>query len=340
MLQIYEGFPERLLDLEAARLKAELAGPSLIEVPGRREPPLFVSVLLHGNETTGWEAVQRVLSAYRSKTLPRSLLLLIGNVDAAAARVRRLPGQPDFNRIWPGTSLEDGPEQRMAAEVVARVRSRGCFASIDIHNNTGVNPHYGCVNRLEGPYLQLAALFSRTVVYFTRPHGVQSLAMANIAPAITVECGQPGSPGAAEHAAELLASALQLSRLPQGVPAGVSIYHTVAAVRIPRSVSFSFGAGEAVEMQLMDDLERCNFRELPAGTRFARVRPGSGAFFSVEDNEGREAAAEYFLREGDEIQLRQPATPAMLACNEEAIRQDVLCYLMERIAPPEQAAAS
>ncbi len=332
MLKTYQGVPEGLLRAQADELEERLGGPSLIEVPGRREPPLFVTVLLHGNETTGWEAVREVLADFQGRPLPRTLLLFIGNVRAARSGVRRLPEQPDYNRVWPGTTLPDSPEQRLAAEVVARVRSRGCFASIDVHNNTGLNPHYGCVNRLEGPYLQLAALFSRTVVYFTRPQGVQSLAMARVAPAITVECGQPGSPGAAEHAAELISSALHLSRLPEGVPADISVYHTVAAVRIPQQCSFGFGDEAAgVDLQLMDDLERCNFRDLPEGTVFARVAPESRAFFTVEDNEGREAAAEFFQRDGETIRLRRPAMPAMLACNTTAIRQDVLCYLMEPV---------
>lgn len=217
----------------------------------------------------------------------------------------------------------------MAAEVVARMRSRGCFASVDIHNNTGINPHYGCVNRLEGPYLHLASLFSRTVVYFTRPQGVQSMAFARLAPAVTVECGQSGSPGAAEHAAELVDSALHLARLPEQVPGDVTVYHTVGAIRIPEKCTFAFGDPDA-DLQLVDDLERLNFHELPVGTVFARVRSGSGAFFTVEDNEGREAAAEFFAREDDEIRLRRPAMPAMLTVNPEAVSQDVLGYLMER----------
>ncbi len=329
MLRVSESLPDGFLTAPATEMEAMLGGPTLFFLEGAREPPLFVSVLLHGNETTGLEAVQRVLSDYAGRTLPRGLALFVGNVAAARAGRRRLAGQPDYNRIWPGTTLADTDERRMAAEVVARMRSRGCFASIDIHNNTGINPHYGCVNALEAPYLHLAALFSRTVVYFTRPLGVQSMAFARLAPAVTVECGQSGSPGAAEHAAELVDSALHLVRLPNTGPSDVTVYHTVGAIRIPENCTFGFGRDD-VDLRLMDDLERLNFHELPAGTPFARVRPGSGAGFTVEDNDGREAAAEFFYREGDEIRLRREAMPAMLTANPEAVSQDVLGYLMER----------
>ncbi len=330
MLKTYDRLPDGLLEARPEALEGLLGGPSLIELPGRREPPLFVSVLLHGNETTGLEAVQRVLAAYGERGLPRGLMLFIGNVRAARTGARRLPGQPDYNRIWPGGEGGDSPERRMAAEVVARARARGCFASIDVHNNTGRNPHYGCVNRLEGPYLQLAALFSRTVVYFTRPRGVQSLAMARLCPATTLECGQPGSPGAAEHAAELITSALHLAQWPARIPRDVEVYRTLAAVRIPERYRFGFGAGD-VDLHLVPELEGYNFRELPEGTVFAYAGSPAGLLLSAEDNEGREAAAEFFVRDGDAIRLRRAAMPAMLAADEAAIRQDVLCYLMERI---------
>jgi succinylglutamate desuccinylase len=134
---------------------------------------LFVSVLLHGNETTGWQAVRQLLRCYRERELPRSLSLFIGNVRAARYGQRRLDGQPDYNRIWgPGST----PEHAMAEAVLRQMRQRGVFASVDIHNNTGTNPHYACVNYLDPSTLHLATLFGRTVLYFRRPEGVQSMA--------------------------------------------------------------------------------------------------------------------------------------------------------------------
>lgn len=334
MLNVFTGEPEGFCSAQASDLEELLGGPGLIEIAGRREPPLFLSVLLHGNETTGLDAVQLILEKYRGRELPRSLLLFVGNVAAARQGLRKLPGHPDMNRVWPGSQLTDSPEKRLAAEVVARARSHGCFAAIDIHNNTGFNPHYGCVNSLEGSFLQLAALFSRTIVYFTRPQGVLSLAMARLCPATTIECGQAGSPGAAEHAAELVDAALHLAELPTHAPRQIDVYHTVGAVRIPAQYSFEFGDRHGSDLCLVPDLEHYNFHHLPEGTLFAWSAPARGAFFSVEDNEGREAAADFFVRDGDAIRLRRAAMPAMLAANEAAIRQDVLCYLMERLEPP------
>jgi len=111
MLTQYDGLPPGLLDLPAARLGELLPGPALIHLPGRRTPPLFVSVLLHGNEDTGWLAAQSVLKKFVSAELPRALSLFIGNVEAARSGLRRLDGQPDYNRVWPG-SEEAHPAER------------------------------------------------------------------------------------------------------------------------------------------------------------------------------------------------------------------------------------
>lgn len=334
ILQVMDGLPPGFLEAAPEDLAQLLGGPTLIQIPGEREPPLLVSTLLHGNEITGLQAVQQVLRCHHrhgALRLPRALALFVGNVAAAREGVRRLPEQPDFNRVWPGTPMGDCAETRMAAEVVARMRSRGCFASIDIHNNTGLNPHYACINVLAAPWLQLARAFSRTVVYFTRPPGVQSLALARVAPATTLECGQSGSPGAAEHAAEMVETVLHWSHIPETAPRDVEVYHTVGAVRIPESVSFRFDdePGET-DLVLPAQLERWNFHELEVGTLFAQARTDTAAFFRIEDNAGREAAAEFLYRDGGAIRLRCPVMPAMLTRSRSAIRQDVLGYFMER----------
>jgi hypothetical protein len=79
---------------------------------------------------------------------------------------------------------------------------RGVFASIDVHNNTGLNPHYACVNRLDKEFLWLASLFGRLVIYFTHPKGTQTAAFAPFCPAVTLECGKPEHPYGVEHAFE------------------------------------------------------------------------------------------------------------------------------------------
>jgi succinylglutamate desuccinylase len=332
MLQELETLPDGLLALEAHQLVAHLRGPTLIHLPGRQTKPLFVSVLMHGNETVGWDAVRKLLSRYAGgDELPRAMSLFIGNLAAAAKRVRRLSDQPDYNRVWPGCEPTGSPEEAMMRQLVERMRQRRPFASVDVHNNTGINPHYACVNRLDPRFLHLANIFGRTVVYFLRPKGVQSMALAELCPAVTLECGKVGQVHGVEHAMEYLDACLHLKEHPTQPLADqdIDLFHTVAQVKVPESVSFSFTPG-ASDILFLPDLDHMNFRELPGGTLFGTVNGMASVALDVRDEAGIDVTERYFSIEEGQLCLQRPVMPSMLTIDEDVIRQDCLCYLMER----------
>ncbi len=333
MLTQLDHIPAGLLHTPARDLHEMLPGPALIHLPGRREPPLFVSVLLHGNEDTGLHAVQTLLA--RQETVPRALSIFIGNVSAARYGARVLPGQPDYNRVWPCADPPDSPEARMLAQVVDIMAARGVFASVDIHNNTGLNPHYACINRLDHRFLRLALLFSRTVVYFVRPTGVQSMAFAALCPATTLECGKPGQARGLEHAVEYLQACLKLAEIPAHPVAeqDIDLFHTVAVVKLLEDVSFSFGDA-AADIRFVDDLDRLNFRELPAGAILGAMNSTAALPLVAASEAGEDVTREYFENAEGRLTLKRAAMPSMLTLDERIIRQDCLCYLMERIALP------
>ena len=338
-----------LLDCPARELHHHLTGPTLLHLPGRRQPELFVSVLLHGNEDVGWVAVQQLLRealAHRQDRLPRALTVLIGNVQAARQGLRRLDGQPDHNRVWPGAVEYLGsPEQLLMAEVHRLQCERGLFAAIDLHNNTGLNPHYGIVCRSTPAHLHLARLFSRTVVLFRGLPGTQTAAFTPLCPAVAVECGKPGVAANEAEAARFLAAALHLSEFPDhGLQEGdLDLYHTLARVKVREEVRFDFAPPEGIQediaplppgcdLWLDARLDRLNFRELAAGRRFGRSRHPMP--LRAEDEAGADITARCFqVREG-ELRLSRAAMPAMLTLDARVVRQDCLCYLMERLPMP------
>lgn len=329
MLQIYDQLPTGLLARDASRLHEVLTGPTLIHLAGQKPETLFVSVLLHGNETTGWEATRQLLSRYTDKTLPRSLCLLIGNVAAARYGQRHLDDQPDYNRIWKNDA--DSPEHRMAQQIIQEVSQLDLFAAVDIHNNTGKNPHYACVNRLDQSYLHLATLFGRTVVYFLKPDTVMSMAMAPLCPAVTVECGQPGMPQGVTHVLDYLEACLHLSEFPAHpvTPQDMDLFHTVATVKVSPELAVGFG-NDNDDISLLPDIDRFNFNELPAGTAFGQVRSTGMQPFTVRDEQNRDVTARFFEINRRWIQTRTPVMPSMLTRDLDIIKQDCLCYLMER----------
>lgn len=334
MLELQQicALPAGLIDVTPDQLHTLIACPTLLHLSGRQPQPLFVSVLLHGNETTGLLALQQVLRKYQDRELPRALSVFFGNIDAARAGVRRLPEQPDYNRTWPGTITRPCPETRLMEAVWDAMRSRQPFASIDLHNNTGLNPHYACVNVLQSDFLQLASLFGRTVVFFQTPKGTQSAAMARLCPAVTLECGKPGEPHGVDHAAEFVDACLHLTAIPDHpvAEADLHLFHTVAQVRIPASLTFTFD-DEPADLKLMSDLERMNFREMPAGTVLGTFSSTATPRLIAVNDAGTNVEQDYFAYEDGALRLRRAVMPSMLTLDRAVIRQDCLCYLMERI---------
>ncbi len=337
MLTTLDHIPDGFLEASAGGLHQVLAGPTLIHLPGRKPEPLFVSVLLHGNEYTGLKAIQNVLGRYTTGELPRALSIFVGNVQAAAVGLRRLDGQPDYNRIWPGAEatadIAASPEYRMMQQVVDAMRQRSPFASIDVHNNTGLNPHYGCINDLQSEFFHLATLFSHTVVYFLRPLGVQSAAFAKICPAVTIECGKPDDASAADHATRFIEAVLHLDHFPSKPLASgdFNLFHTVATIKVADERSFSFGEIDT-DLKLDPQIDHMNFRELEAGTRFGRVAAGCPMPLIALAEDGREVTGDFFTVRDGELMLARSAMPSMLTLNKRIIRQDCLGYLMERYA--------
>ncbi len=330
--QLLKHIPHGLLETTAKDLHQILDKPTLLHLPGRRQSSVFVSVLLHGNEDTGWQAMQQLLQHYQTHTLPRDLLLLIGNVDAAREGLRCLPEQPDYNRVWPGGSAADGPEQQMMQDITDYARQQNLAMSVDIHNNTGLNPHYACINQLEQRFFHLATLFSRTLVYFIKPIGVQSLAFAPLCPAVTIECGPVGTQFGIQHAQEFINACLHLNEWPDHPVAAhdMDLFHTVGVIKIPSSINFDVG-NNASEVCFDADLDHLNFRELPINTPLATVHTEQRPVLEVWDEQGRECAADYFKVENQTLITCNTFMPSMFTLDTRIIRQDCLGYIMERL---------
>jgi succinylglutamate desuccinylase len=330
MLQMYEDIPAGLLDCEATDLHRILSGPSLIHLRGERPEPLFVSVLLHGNETTGWQAMRSVLQDYQGRRLPRSLSLFIGNVAAAAKGVRHLEDQSDFNRIWKAEGHH--PEEVMVRQILEQMRERNIFACIDIHNNTGRNPHYACVNRLATPFFRLATLFSRTIVYFLKPDTVLSLAFADLCPAVTVECGRSVERSGVLHAREFIHNALTLDHFSEESMDlhSLHVFHTVAVVKLHEDLSIGVDQQDA-DIDLLPDVDQFNFHEIQPGTPLARVNHDRAMPVYAHNEFGKDVAERYFEVRDGYLCNTLPVMPSMMTLDTDVVKQDCLCYLMERL---------
>jgi succinylglutamate desuccinylase len=324
--------PTELLALPVTKLYEFLKRPTLIHLKGQREPALFVSFLLHGNEHTGFYAFQSLMKKYQSTPLPRNLSVFIGNVEAAAQNQRRLIHQQDYNRIW-SADVPDSPEAQMAQEILRIMKERGIFASIDIHNNTGLNPHYACISKLDPRYMNLALLFRRTVVFFTKPHTTQSVVMAHSVPAVTIECGLSENPYNIDPVVNFLEAALHLSEVSSHpvAPEDIDFYETYARFCIPPNTPFAFShepEAKSAEIILRSDLDTLNFSELSAGEILGEVR--AEARVLVQDPDGGPFGGNILDYSNNQIRINRTLIPSMFTLNKAIILQDCLGYMMRR----------
>lgn len=334
-LHILNELPPGILETDPDRLDTLLPGPTLIRLQGKTDPPLFIATLLHGNEPTGFWALQHLLKNYRreGRTLPRSLFIFLGNIQAAKYNERRLQDQPDFNRIWAEGDL---PEHQLAQQVIREVTADGIFAAIDVHNSSGRNPHYACVNRVEPAHVNLGKLFSRTLVYFKEPHEVLSNALAEYGPSISVEAGQPHDPSGVRHVADFLDRCLQLAAISDsdGDRDDFDLYHCVACIRVPHNsrIGFHHNCG-AVDFCFLKNLDSLNFSEVPENSLLG-WRFNAKMHLSVQDEEGREMEAHFLRYNGTEIRFKRNVVPSLFTTDERIVHQDCLGYLMERYQLP------
>ena len=332
MLTRLDHIPEGLLDCPPHELINIIPDATLITLDGKKKEPLFLSVLLHGNEPTGLVVAQNILKKYQDTGLPRSLVLFIGNVRAASVGKRKLENAPDFNRIWLENPVGNESAIHLSiVELLHDMANRPLFASIDIHNNTGINPHYACVNRLTMPFLNLAQMFARTVLYFIRPSGVQSKAFAHLCPSVTLECGKVGDEFGIQRATAFVDEVMNLETLPESIvkDEDIDLFHTLAIIKVPESISFSFDGSDA-DVQFIQGVDTLNFEEIPPGTILARVRTNLTAPLHVLDEDGGDISGELFSIKNGELVNNKTLMPSMLTLDEKVIRQDCLCYVMER----------
>ncbi|TDR18401.1 M14 family metallopeptidase [Marinicella litoralis] len=332
MITILDQLPENILDVDATELYKFVDNHTLVHLAGQIKRPLFISILQHGDEATGWDAI-KILIKQNINKLPRSLYILFGNVQAAKENLRQLEHQPDFNRCWPGIHKQHNDVAMKMSQITEFMANQNPFASVDIHNNTGRNPHYAGINSLKSEFINLASLFSDTIIHFTSPDGIQSGAFAKFCPSVTIECGMSGTADGIEQTLTFLENLIHQSTL-ESVPGFVEhrqVLNIFSTVKVKPDISIAIAGKETspVNFVINNDLDYHNFHLLEVGTVFGQLDDESTEMpFIVTDQIGHDITDHYFEKRGKNICTKQKVVPAMITQSIRAIRLDCLCYLM------------
>ena len=207
---------------------------------------------------------------------------------------------------------------------------RNVFACIDIHNNTGRNPHYAIVATQEEAHLTLAKRFSHRVVYATYPDTSCSAAFSKLCPAITIEAGVVGDASGVDHVSRYLIDCIESDIWRDSDLDDFNLYHTVAVVKVREQCSIGM-LGEGKDVELLPDVDRLNFNMLDPGTQLGVARNAGGVCLSLEGVDRSSTLSDYLTTAHGELRTVKPIMPAMLTTDCEIIKMDCLCYLMERL---------
>lgn len=319
--------PDGLLDAEPEELEGILGGPTLFDLPGPGGSggPVFVSALLHGNETSGWLAAREFLRAVGGG-LPAPLALLVGNPEAARLNARFVPGEPDRNRIWSaksGTALG-----RDLWAMCQELGERGVAVALDIHNNNAPNPCHAIhmVRECDVDARDWAMGFAGLAVRTTLSQFTCMEAFAGLCPSVTLECGEPGEREGIELAVDCLTKALFAGRPPRRE--GGQEYELVARILPRDGVTIGFG-GEDADLSLPADApEKRNFRLTEKGAEIGKVKEGVADPLVCVSPEGR-GLGEFLAVEGGRLVAAADLVLAMLVARRDTVEDDCLCYVLE-----------
>ncbi len=314
-------------------LLRELGTTTWMRLPGTGdEPARAVVTLLHGDESTGLEALLTVLR--RRTRFPFDLHVVLGNVEAALAGTgfahRYLDGQEDGNRVWDRPLPADaGPQRRAAQAVLDDLLAAPLAGLIDLHNTTGANPFHALVVDDQPASLDLATRFTTTLLRWDLGVGTILEAVADSTPCAAVECGLPGRHASTAFAVDGLRRFL-------GPPPGAlpppdhDLIGDLRRVTVLPEVRIRFGGvpDHEVDLALTPDGDAANLRRVPAGHVIGHVRPGADQPLRVTAADGTDVTGESVaVTAGGAVVTRRPAVPVMVVRTVAAVRKDCLCYL-------------
>ena len=305
-------FDEQLLDVEAHELHRFLSGATVFDLRQEGVQPFFVSTLLHGNETSGWDAVRRFISDYPDA----SILLFVGNVQAAAQNMRHLPHEKDFNRIW--------REQPWLSNLNELLETYKPWCGIDIHNNSGPNPHYSVVTDTRASTLALATLFSNKVIFTDHTLDILAHSVASYCPALTIETGTVDDSGSEQRAYDFLQHLNTIGCVPDTLQCEPKTYATIGIVKVEHK------NGSLDDFPVFEpSLQQKSFKTLAAGSPFINCLPSGWQVNVLDPAHDRDLTHDFLEFHDQSAFLKRDVVMSMFTHTPLLAIQDCVCYFLK-----------
>lgn len=179
-------------------------GMRIIEV-GQGEPQFTITTCVHGDETCGRVAVNRLLSYAQSFEAPffrKPVRFIVANEKARVEGKRYVDA--DLNRLFPGDPESSIYEERLAAALMDIIEDTKV---LDLHSTVSSDKPVAYVHECNETVQELACSTGLGRVVATTREFFTDAIIAH-ADAVTVECGLKGRPSAVANAHSILRSFL------------------------------------------------------------------------------------------------------------------------------------
>ncbi|WP_394175840.1 M14 family metallopeptidase [Thalassotalea litorea] len=318
-------------------------------------PQLFTT-LLHGNETSGVEALRRLL--VKPPTPLHDTYILVASVKAAATEPlfyhRMLPGTQDLNRCFSPRLLEkieqsiqsqpQVPDPQNNASAITQYSDPQTLAYriwrftielnprwlIDLHNTSGLSPAFTVIRHVSDEHILLCKQFSP---YIVRSNiNVGALFELNVEfPCVTIECGGTGDELAVQTAYTGIHRLMlaPLAELQEDSEPALMLDDPIR-LEIDSSKDIRLGYGtcqnDDYDITLLADIDRFNFANWQAGQTLGWASEKGFQALMAKDEQGQERLDDLFQRQGNELQCKANLHLFMITNRADIALSDCLLY--------------
>ena len=239
-----------------------LGGPCWIVVKGTGSgKPRAITTLLHGNEPSGFRAMRHWLAS--DPQPPVDIHVCVASVDAARTSPvftwRERKGGRDLNRAF--RAPYEGPEGKLAKEILDRLLELDPEALVDLHNTSGSGPAFGLAAVVDDQHKRLSSFFSESMVRMGSALGTLVEATVDKFPSLIVECG--GVPDSESDTTALrgIQAFAEAESLWAGPPSqAAEFYEKPIRIKIREGLRLVYSGAKAedADLTLRDDIDRLN----------------------------------------------------------------------------------
>ncbi|AFV00285.1 hypothetical protein [Simiduia agarivorans] len=290
-------------------------------------PWCVVSVLVHGNEPSGFFACHQLLKAGFKPAW--NTAWVISSVRAARTAPefthRHLPGEYDLNRRF-GVHPIDDPVTALAFDMTDYIRERQPRWVLDIHNTSGRGPAFGVAVANSQAIASLLAPFTDRLIVTHLVVG--SLMEQNFnCPVVTLECGGSADP-AAHSCAVLGLRQLLASPALSASPSQLTLYQHPVRVQLRAGLSLAYGdsACPGAVLTLRSDLEQLNCVTAHPGTCFGWLQSPLADALSAVNDQRQDVIEQLFEVDKGVLQNRVPMQVFMATPRADIALSDCLFY--------------